>query len=676
MGFERQRVIGDIPFASEGDSTRALADTIQGFTNWGFKKHEQQRVISGQEEAQQVKPGVEAPELKSKMTSHGQAYNRIVQQGHMAAVKNDYTNNFAQLHSEISARNGDPQEFYESAKAYKNKTLNDVSPEHRQAFSLDMDAAINHYGSNLTQSAMKQAEEASLIEVVSSAGAMIEDGGRYAFDGNLNDVAQSRDFFYSTVVKELEEAGQAKQAAVLKDKFEETIDRELTLGQADKAIQSGGGDQYLREFMKNPPKDLSREQIENYTSTMFTMNNKYKSVQTQEGAVNKIELGRAISDMEIAIHNGQGDFKEVDKFFELGYISHKDRTRMYKAINKGYDKEQEKAKLYSDIAEELVSDNPIIRSPKELTDHYENVIVPSQAGMTPELVDQQNAQFINKTKFVPTPLKQALNAFALSDNPDHIIRAAKIADIIDKTPGLVESTFDARTEALVTTTAELMTSLSGPEAVTKAKELTDPRNEAMIESRKAAIKEDKTNYEDKISDHFNSFFSTKIDDLNRSQLASEYKKNYEALYLSGMQKDSAEKSAIKKLERNWSEFNGRIMQYSPDDYYSVGGDTGYISEQLIKDVKKDFWTAGEPIRKKDIILYSDEATARTASTGSPKYRIAVMQDGSFSYIPGYWKPDVEKEVKRVKAKNLKIMQGLEKEDGPETLDFLNMEGKF
>ena len=130
------------------------------------------------------------------------------------------------------------------------------------------------------------------------------------------------------------------------------------------------------------------------------------------------------------------------------------------------------------------------------------------------------------------------------------------------------------------------------------------------------------------------------------------------VYLQGKAKDKA----VKTLRRNWKEFNGYIMRYSPVDFYAVNGETDYIMKQLVKDVATE--TIGAtPIEKKDLFLVSDERTSREASTGKPTYRV-FYRDESGSIIPmmGFrWSPDIEGERNRIMEANKRKLQRTEQQ---------------
>jgi len=317
----------------------------------------------------------------------------------------------------------------------------------------------------------------------------------------------------------------------------------------------------------------------------------------------------------------------------------------------------QKEAAYQNILSGLAEGVPVVAEKKDINEFYETKYVPNLAGKSPEDVLSGTASFIRGTKTVPDALKRELNAMILSENPDQIMNAARVIDAIDDIPGITEQALSTEQRAFISQVIPLMQNQSPAEAVRIAKQITDPANTARIEPRKEILKK-KDNYAAEVSSELDPWFGADIKPVNVDQLNSEYKKIYDAYFLSGMTESAAKQQAVKTLKRNWGEFNGYIMKYPPQQFYEVAGDSGYIMDQLVKDIATE--TIGEfEVTKDQLYLIADERTAKEADIGKPSYRVMIVTDEGIKPLAGFrWMPDAAAQIKKVQEKNRK-MQALE-----------------
>jgi hypothetical protein len=262
-------------------------------------------------------------------------------------------------------------------------------------------------------------------------------------------------------------------------------------------------------------------------------------------------------------------------------------------------------------------------------------------------------------------MKTDLNALVASQNPDNIALAAQYADGMDDIPGLLDSTFDKNQQAMMETVVSLLPNMKPNEAVQLAQKITDPRDKARIDAITEQLKDRKyDDYKSEVKDEMDGWlwFGPDVKSFNQDQMTSEYKSTYEAFRKSGLEHSAAKNKTVKTLQRNWKEFNGYIMRYSPADFYAVNGETDYIMKQLVKDVATE--TVGAtPIPKDKLFLVSDEVTSREASTGKPSYRVFYeTEDGGVVPMIGFrWTPDIQGEKKRIEEKNRRLLQRTDEE---------------
>lgn len=661
--YQRQAAIGSIanPATEESRATMALADNLQSFGQYGMEQYARMRVEGAQEEAYAVEPGIDAPEQRTSATMTGRAYNDIVMAGHAAAIKNDYTKRIAELSVEHAQ---DPIAFQKNSEAYKSGLLNGVSPEMRNAVSLDYDAATIRPMAQIKKAHEKSVVEESVQGIVQAVNSVSEDMARAARDGDIVALQHGQEQV-DIVVEQLREIGRDDLAQDVINKTGERIDKQMTLGQADKAIESGNGAAFIQGFIDNPPDDLSPEQIDSYAATMVTMNNRYKSLETQQKAAVSIDTMRGISNLKIAAKNGIGEpedlIDQTEDYFNRGLISEAERTSVINNIISADNKAAKQAETYQGIAERLAGEDSVVVAPKDQDKYWEDVYSKQVEATDPVTGEMMTVDFVNKMKRVPAGLKAQLETYIMSDNPELMTAAVRLVDKIDETPGLVDSVFNSQQAAFVNNAVALSQTMEPPEAIALARELTDPANKARVEARESEIKEMKKgfsglNYKSVVEDIFDPFGpgGVKLDVMHSDQIAREYQAVFESSYKAGMSEDKAKETAERKVKRDWSDWQGQAIKYSPDDFYSVAGSTDYVKDQLYTDVVKEFITEDAP-SKGDIVLISTEETARTAKTGKPVYRVGVARDGGFEILSGYkWMPDMDKEIARVQRANEKL----------------------
>ena len=325
----------------------------------------------------------------------------------------------------------------------------------------------------------------------------------------------------------------------------------------------------------------------------------------------------------------------------------------------------EQQRKYRQTSQNIASGNGAFVEQKDADEYYEKHYEPKVVAADPVTRKEADVNLVRSLKKVPAKMKSELNALVASQDPNNIALAAQYADGFDDIPGLLDSTFDKNTQAMMETVVDLLPNMKPNEAVQLAQKITDPRDRARIDAISEQLKEKKIeDYQSEVKSEMEGWlwFGPDVKSFNQDQLTSEYKSVYEAFRKEGLSVGKAKDKAVKTLRRNWKEFNGYIMRYSPVDFYAVNGETDYIMKQLVKDVATE--TIGAtPIEKKDLFLVSDERTSREASTGKPTYRV-FYRDESGSIIPmmGFrWSPDIEGERNRIMEANKRKLQRTEQQ---------------
>jgi hypothetical protein len=644
-------------YDAKAQTSQALADTLSGFGRQTFGIAKEMHVARSTQEAMEADVS-EGYERRSELSAGGRAYNQVVMAGYAANVKNDYTKRIGELAIEFA---DDPEGFESAATSYKAETLNSVEPELRGAIERDFErAAINPYLK--IHAGFEQAQlNGALKEIEAASNTFLDDAAKAARAGDEEGLEHNRD---SVIAQSemLRDMGREDLAGALEQKFSERVNQQLVLGQADYAIHNGEGEAFIKDFIENPPEHLTPEQVDSYSATMLTMNSRYKSVSAVEQAELTISQQRDVSNLKVFAKNGLGEPEDLmattEQYFDQGWITEPERTSIVNDLMRADKDRAAKSANYADIMKRIDGDDSVVLTAEDVNSFYDDIWAPMMVeGKESAIQQAQIATYVNRVKQVPASLKNRLQTYAVSGDIDLITEASAIIDKVDQTPGLTDSVFKPDQQAFVETAVLLAENLDPKEAVRLAQQTTRVDDQARIQSREKIIKDDdwKSEYRGDVESFWNPWFgSTQVDDITGDRIAREYGALVESYFKSGMSEDASKAKAEQVLKRNYSTWNGRVMKYSPDAFYQVAGSTDYVLDQLYSDVKRNYYT-DEPLKKKSLILISNEETARTAATGSPSYRVAIVDDGGIQMLDGVtWRPDVDKQKNKVINQNKSV----------------------
>ena len=95
------------------------------------------------------------------------------------------------------------------------------------------------------------------------------------------------------------------------------------------------------------------------------------------------------------------------------------------------------------------------------------------------------------------------------------------------------------------------------------------------------------------------------------------------------------------------------MMYAPEQYYAVNGSVEYMRDQLDEEIRAE--APNLQFDRDNIYLLTDDATARSAATGSPMYRVLILDDdGVFQQRSGYFVPDVEGQQAKLRIETAEL----------------------
>ena len=665
---------------STSDTLRAIA----GFTSKigdiafaeGAKKRQKEGMLAGAQSVKRNEKGdVIAPTLETDSTIFGESFNQSAIMAHKTQVSMDVKEDLDRLQNQHKL---DPKAFRSAADGVKKGLLQSMPEELAIIIGNDFDASVSSRNSKLLKDMFRRESEQHRATALAGVESMQDDITNAARNGEdvttmlINANAELDSWVQTGKISAIE-------AESFRENTAERIQEQTALGEIDSVIfnedltvdeQIKKGIDFVDELRERKLKDLSAEQKD---SLLNVVSSKIRGLVSKRNAMDNardIAKEKIVSNLKVETNlieerakNGEivdlsGITERIEGLHNQGDISGNERTSLLTHKEKAQDEIDRISLANKRIIARLNGDNSIEMNNKDIDFYYKTYVQDDLESFPPEAQNLANANFILLTRSIPKQVKSKITSQVLSGDPDQIKQASDLIDRIDNISGLANLAVDANQRAFINKVVELSDSMEPEQAVTLAKELTDPRDKARIDANKQKIKTEKmeSNYEDVVENAFEGFFGGDylVDNINSESVNAEYKELFESFFIAGDSKEVSENKAIEILQANWKDSDFGFMKHRPEDFYSIGGDTGYIKEQLLSDVRKGI---GTDFKKEDLFLLSDDETARMASQGRPTYRVmALDSNGEIKSFPGRWSPDIKAQSKKIKAKNIKHVE--------------------
>jgi len=286
----------------------------------------------------------------------------------------------------------------------------------------------------------------------------------------------------------------------------------------------------------------------------------------------------------------------------------------------------------------------------DINKYYDEKYAPKMEDATPEQRMLMDTIFIQKTRMIPSTVKNQTNSYLLSGNPELIMQAAQLIDRVDETPGMFDQITNVQTKAFASNMVRLMEVMDPKEALRLSQQLTDPADQNRVTARRDQIKTEKFN--DKYVDWTRDIVG-EADPTSFQNAVSQYQTIFESYYLAGSDEDAARAQAEKMIQSNYTQSIFGDMMYAPEQYYAVNGSVEYMRDQLDEEIRAE--APNLQFDRDNIYLLTDDATARSAATGSPMYRVLILDDdGVFQQRSGYFVPDVEGQKAKLRIETAEL----------------------
>jgi hypothetical protein len=615
-----------------------------------------------------------------------------------AVMRNTYESNVAvEINNIVDSA---AAEFPDDIVGYQNKVtagkkgLIGAMPEEYKGKAENLFARLDNPTSrNIAEAQKQKAMDASNTNIRQAADVAEKGLSNAAFAG---DVASTADFAteYALSLQRLVDQGDMttdRQAELLTAQDERII-VQGKLGEVDRAIRAEGrtpeqqiedGRAIVEALRENPDADLSAEKNQELINKLEANVNSLEREYLSEASTLTSEENKIKADFKIQVGLGLASDAELTdkayKLFDDGVLTADELATNVIKINKASQEQLDKAQGKARVSNVYGSDQPSAvagadQTPidqKDVDVYYNEEVMNKLPTDNPDARSMLQADFVAKTRFIPADMAQELTNDLRSEDPERIQNAAETIDRIVKIPGATDKI--SKQDRAFAAQVSFLAQFKGADIATQeAMKQTDPDNALRIESRTKTIKDNPDDFADSYSEEMvdiygEGFFEKfNVNDIAKYDLVNDYGRLVESYYKGGMDLSNAKAQAQLDIETNYKQGEFGFMKFRPEDYYAVGGSAEYIREDLYNTLTGPTGIFGLQVAKEDIILVSDDETARTASTGKPSYRVmyrdsngtlnyavfdGVDKNGAYVQLDRY-EPDVpskEEQAKIIKA---------------------------
>ena len=617
-------------------------------------------VASGMEAAQEG----QAPETKegflSAISIYDQAYNKAALNAYSSGIRVDGKKKLFELEEQY-ADDPDPVAFQSDFNGYMKGVTEGLPEDIAADLRLRLTEDAMRVQGRLADAQRARQFDLAVTNINEELDVLADEQARAAREGNETRVQELQVQMENIGAKNIDILDPAEYSKRIADQ-EDRLIVQSNLGQLDRAILDNPdlpleeriqkGKEILRTITSNPIEGLSPEQQSKLESQMATRLNQLESRLVEEDTAFGIEL----SDYEVQVASGSLDPVDVDQqaneWYTTGRISQSEMTSLKKSARTAVAKKAETTAVNVKITKQFTDqrDPYYVPDQSDINKYYDEVYVPAQEGATPEQRMLTDAIFIQKTRMIPSTVKNQTNSYLLSGDPALIMQAAQLIDRVDETPGMFDQITNVQTKAFASNMVRLMEVMDPKEALRLSQQLTDPADQNRVTARRDQIKTEK--YNEKYVDWTRDIVG-EADPTSFQNAVSQYQTIFESYYLAGSDEDAARAQAEKMIQSNYTQSIFGDMMYAPEQYYAVNGSVEYMRDQLDEEIRAE--APNLQFDRDNIYLLTDDATARSAAAGSPMYRVLILDDdGVFQQRSGYFVPDVEGQQAKLRIETAEL----------------------
>ena len=583
------------------------------------------------------------------------AFNREAVSAYLSTIDLDVKNKLNDL---AETNKDNPQNFVNDANGYLDGLTKSVPKEYKEQIFRNVQLRIKEKTANVSDNFLKNAKLTNQTAIANSVSRGKIDIGNLARSGS-EELQREKEILFTTMDALAESNPEyAVKLAEEKRSIERNILLQENLGKINRVIfnenlslqeRETKATEFIEKVVNTNLKEFSPEEKDILVNTLFArLDGLRKNIADQEKTLAS-EQQQQLALLDVAIDQGSLSAEELEtevyNLVNAGVIKTASElsSRLIKIRNKTT-QEIEKSQSILRVSNSLRDGMPVGELPvteTEVNTYYDEQLFPALANSSPIERSAIQTEFVKKTYVVPKSLKRELTADLVSQDSERIANAVDTMDRLLELPGIGQNIFSDDQMAFATEVQFLTPYLGSEAAIRQAQANTDPKNIDRVNAAKQAIKDDdenfKDSYQEEILDAYGNFRDYKFgeNELTKAEIINDYGELVESFYVSGMRLDSAKEKAIKIIQSNFKSSEFGLMKFPPQDYYGIGPNqsTEYIRDNIYNQIMGSGGLFGIELKKENIILRSDDQTAREVSLGKPTYAVLIrLEDGSLQRV--------------------------------------------
>lgn len=573
-----------------------------------------------------------------------QAFNTAAEGAYLGNVSFELDQVVAQAKEQFP---DDVDGYTNSVQASMQGLLSKMPEQYKGSAQLVFDKLNAKASSNIAK--VQEAKDLELMSagIIKGANVAADLASNAAFAGDVVGLADLSTEVTLNIENLVKEGAMSQEAG---DKFLESYEDRIAiqskLGEVSRAVlddaypiedRAVNGRAIVEALRDNPDETLSAEQNQELLTKLDAQVTGFENKIKRDAAALTIEEQNIVADFKTRVSLGLGDPEELTaEAFELqkkNILTADQRANFVISINKRTQAQTKRAQSNANVASQIRGEGvvtPVDQS--AVNSYYDDVLSKNLSTDNLDVRSAQQAEVVSRTGYLAssnrTEIKNALN----SEDPTQIEYAAETIERMMEIPGTGEFLFTDKEVAFASQVTSLSQYMPMDRAIEQANAVSRPGpvREAMVAERTSEIKDKKNSdifsdaYPDEVKDEFEGLFEDIGGELAKDLLVKDYGELVESYYKSGITDvEAAKAKAMSLVKANWTKGEFGLMKYSPENFYALlgTGDTSYIRTQL----QEDLAAGGLDVDANEVILVSDDETARLASTAKPSYR-AMYRD--------------------------------------------------
>jgi hypothetical protein len=653
---EREGAIAGQKAAQDAESQRQakeVADSLRDFNDVEGSGG-QSTLTSSQAAAVAGQPLEKRAGILSAFSIKDNSYNDALESAYLSQVSVDSQEQMARIAAQYP---DDVEGFGKAAAEVRKGITSSIDPNYQGVVGATLDNVIQSYETKVFANQAARGRALADESRLSNIETLGNNAASFARNGDAEQADLALLEIKTVLDSMVADRGESKEGAEERYRViaREVAEQEIKHGLMNVLESEGETAAFERLSTLENPGEFTPDEFDAFKANAVSMLSMAEQVeekaQAEKLANTKREIGRQVSDLQIAATNNLLPATEIiektNALFDKDLITVKQRTSIINSVIATNQTDINNAESVSKVSEVIAGDDSILLTQKDVDVYYEQSLADFD---TSPVKTAKQAEFIGSTRLIPTRIKREAESALISGDIERMNDVVDLIDRVDAIPGMFDQLVNANQRAFASTFASLAEVLPGDEAVKQAMRMTDPLNRDRVERAKETI-----NDKD-FSDKYQSWTEAALGDMpnvNGARAVRQYKDLFETYFINGMSESDARTQTEKAMVANWGESEDfGFMQYRPEDFYAVNGETSYIKDQLVKEVRTNF-AFPEPIARDDMFLVSNDVTARTASEGKPQYIVMVrtaagelvtLQDRETGSV--YWTPDQDAELNR------------------------------